>query len=101
MAEDKQHISLQLAANPVSLSIPRDKEPFYREAAALLNRRYAVYQRSMPQASAEHIWMYLALEVAVNLQSDARDKALQPVEKKLGELDDEIKRLLNQPTSNN
>ena len=63
--EDKQHINLHLDAHTVGLDVPREQEPNYRKAAELLNRRYQYYLKLRPNASAEQLWMYTALEVAV------------------------------------
>lgn len=90
MNSDKQHINLHLDAHTVGLDVPRELEPDYRKAAELLNRRYQYYLKLRPNASAEQLWMYTALEVAVALQSDARDKSLVPVEKALKALNEEI-----------
>ena len=87
---DKQHINLHLDAHTVGLDVPREAEPNYRAAASLLNRRYQYYLKLRPNASAEQLWMYTALEVAVALQSDAREKSLVPVEKTLKSLNEEI-----------
>ena len=86
MISDKQHITLQLDAHHVSMVIPREQEPAYREAAELLNKRFQHYLHHLPNASAEQLWLYTALEMAVSLQSDARVKSLEPVEKELKEL---------------
>ncbi|MBQ2171060.1 MAG: cell division protein ZapA [Paludibacteraceae bacterium] len=83
---DKQHINLHLDAHVVGLDVPREQEPNYRKAAELLNRRYQYYLKLRPNASAEQLWMYTALEVAVALQSDVREKSLVPVEKEIKEL---------------
>ena len=90
MIVDKQHINLHLDAHTVGLEVERDQEPNYRKAADLLNRRYQYYLKLRPNASAEQLWMYTALEVAVALQSDAREKSLVPVEKELKALNDQI-----------
>lgn len=90
MNSDKQHINLHLDAHTVGLDVPRELEPDYRKAAELLNRRYQYYIKLRPNASAEQLWMYTALEVAVALQSDAREKSLVPVEKALKALNEEI-----------
>ena len=95
MATDKQHINLQLDAHSVGLDVPREAEQNYREAAALLNRRYQHYLHLLPHASAEQLWMYTALEVAVSLQSDAREKSLKPVEAALRSLNEQILQTLN------
>ena len=94
MGSDKQHINLHLDAHTVGLDVPRDQEPNYRNAAELLNRRYQYYLKLRPNASAEQLWMYTALEVAVALESDAREKSIAPVEKELKELNEEILRTL-------
>ena len=86
MISDKQHINLHLDAHTVGLDVPRDQEPNYRFAAELLNKRYQYYLKLRPNASAEQLWMYTALEIAVALQSDAREKSLAPIEKELKEL---------------
>ena len=84
MNPDKQHINLRLDAHVVD--VLRDQEPNYRAAAELLNKRYQYYLKLRPNASAEQLWMYTALEVAVALQSDVREKSLVPVEKELKEI---------------
>lgn len=92
---DKQHINLHLDAHTVGLDVPREQEPNYRKAAELLNKRYQYYLKLRPNASAEQLWMYTALEVAVALQSDAREKSLEPIEKELKSLNNEILSMLN------
>ena len=94
MLADKQHINLHLDAHTVGLDVPRDQEPNYRYAAELLNKRYQYYLKLRPNASAEQLWMYTALEIAVALQSDAREKSLAPVEKELKELNEALLRTL-------
>ena len=96
MNSDKQHINLRLDAHVVGLDVPRDQEANYRNAAELLNKRYQYYLKLRPNASAEQLWMYTALEVAVALQSDVREKSLVPVEKELRELNQLIKENLSE-----
>ena len=96
MISDKQHINLRLDAHSVGLDVPREQEPNYRAAAELLNQRYQYYLKLRPHASAEQLWMYTALEVAVALQSDVREKSLVPVEKELKELNKIILKTINQ-----
>ncbi len=95
MSFDKQHINLHLDAHMVGLDVPRDQEPNYRAAAELLNKRYQYYLKLRPNASAEQLWMYTALEVAVALQSDVREKSLVPVEKELKKLNELLKKELS------
>ena len=79
----------------MGLDVERAQEQNYREAAAMLNRRYQYYLKLLPNASAEQLWMYTALEAAVSLQSDARDKSLVPVEKQIKELNELITNSFN------
>ena len=82
----KQHITLQLDSHHVSLNVQADKEVLYRNAAEQMNERYRHYRKLLPNQSAEQIWVYVALEMSVNLQADAPAHRLQPIEEKIQEL---------------
>ena len=86
MDNRKQHITLQLDAHHISLNVLADKEALYRNAAEQINERYRYYQRLVPNRSAEQLWVYVALDVAVNLQADAHAHRLQPIDEKIKEL---------------
>ena len=90
MSDYKQHINLKLDIHNVALDIDPEKEQTYREAAAWLNKRYQFYQARFQNVSPEKLWMYVALESAVGLHADVRDKSLEPVKQKLSELNDRI-----------
>ena len=95
MAEPrKQHITLQLDAHHISLNVMADKEALYRNAAEQINERYRHYRKMLPNHSAEQIWVYVALEMAVNLQADAHAHRLQPVDEKIQELNQQIINIL-------
>lgn len=83
---DTQHITLTLDAHRIALDVEREEEPFYRKAAELLNEQYQKYQHRLPSASTEQLWMYVALQVAVNMFASTRDKDLEPYLKKINEL---------------
>ena len=80
----------------MGLDVPREQEANYRKAAELLNKRYQYYLKLRPNASAEQLWMYTALEVAVALESDAREKSIAPVEKAVKELNNLIKQTIKE-----
>ena len=86
MEQRKQHITLQLDAHHISLNVQADKEHLYRKAAEMINERYKHYQKMAPNKSAEQLWVYVALDMAVNLQADAHAHRLQPVDEKIQEL---------------
>ena len=98
MEQRKQHITLQLDAHRISLNVVADKEVLYRNAAEQINERYRYYRKMLPTHSAEQIWVYVALEMAVNLQADAHAHRLQPIEEKIQELNQLI---LNTLQNNN
>ena len=82
----KQHITLQLDAHHISLNVQADKEHLYRKAAEMINERYRFYQKMAPNRSAEQLWVYVALDMAVNLSADAHANRLQPIDEKIQEL---------------
>ncbi|MBR1877945.1 MAG: cell division protein ZapA [Paludibacteraceae bacterium] len=90
-----QHITLHLDAHHVNLRVPVEQEAAYREAAELLNDRFKHHLNKLPNASAEQLWMYTALEMAVSFRSDARVKSLEPVEKALKMLNEQVLGALN------
>lgn len=94
MSDYKQHINLKLDIHNVALDIDPEKEQTYREATAWLNKRYQFYQARFQNASPEKLWMYVALESAVGLHADVRDKSLEPVKQKLSELNKRINEAL-------
>ena len=67
---DKQNISLQLDAHRVALSVDREKEPVYRDAAKTVNEVYHKYAKKFVDKPVEQLWVYTALELAVNLHAD-------------------------------
>lgn len=92
---DKQNISLQLDCHRVALAVERSQEPIYRDAARRVNEIYQKYSKAYPNLPVEKVWVYTALELAVNFQSDVRDKNLQPVLEKLQELNQLINETLS------
>jgi hypothetical protein len=91
MTEQKlQHITLRLDAHHISLNVPRTQEHLYRRAAELLNEKYRFYKKRMQASSAEMLWVYVALDIAVTFCSEAHSKSLEPVEEIIKELNNKI-----------
>lgn len=88
--ENLQNITLRLVSHTVALSVPRDQEPIYRKAAERINEAYKKYSNRYSNLPVEQIWVYVALEMAVNFQSDVRDKNIQPILEKIKELNELI-----------
>ena len=95
MSDRLQHIVLKFDTHNVALNVPEDREVIYREAAELLNNRYHVYQHRNPSATIEQIWLYVALEAAVNLKNDEREKNLASVDKKIQAINELLANSLN------
>ena len=86
----KQHITLQLDSHHISINVPAHQEHLYRDAAKILNEKYRHYQRKMQTSSAEQLWVYVALDMAVNLCADEYANRLQPIDEKIQELNNII-----------
>jgi hypothetical protein len=82
----KQHITLQLDAHHISINVLAYQEHLYRDAAKILNEKYRHYQRKMQTSSAEQLWVYVALDMAVNLCAESHAQRLQPIDEKVQEL---------------
>lgn len=95
---DTQNITLRLVSHNIALCVKREDEPIYREAAQRVNETYHKYAARHPKLTVEQLWVYVALELAVNFQSDVREKNLQPVLDKIRELHQLINETLTETT---
>lgn len=94
--DNTRHINLRLEGlQPFSLNVQPEQEQTYRLATDLVNRRYKLYQQKYRNENADRLWARVAIEVAYALHSDARSKALKPIEDKLQELNQQIMKQLN------
>ena len=82
----KQHITLHLDSHHISINVLAHQEHLYRDAAKILNEKYRHYQRKMQISSAEQLWVYVALDMAVNLCAESHAQRLQPIDEKVQEL---------------
>ena len=82
----KQHITLQLDSHHISINVPAHQEHLYRDAAKILNEKYRHYLKKMQTSSAEQLWVYVALDMAVNLCAESHAQRLQPIDEKVQEL---------------
>ena len=94
--DNTRHINLRLEGlQAFSLDVQPEQEPVYRLAADLVNRRFALYQKKYRNESPDRLWARVSIEVAYALYSDARSKALKPVEEQIQELNQQIINQLN------
>ena len=82
----KQHITLNLDSHHISINVLAHQEHLYRDAAKILNEKYRHYQKKMQTSSAEQLWVYVALDLAVNLCAETHAQRLQPIDEKVQEL---------------
>ncbi len=94
MEPRKQNIHLRIDCYTVSLTILADEEPIYRQAAEMINRVYAKYLKGLPNKAPQELWIYTALEIAVNFNRDARGKDLKPVLDKVQEINNQLAQFL-------
>lgn len=92
---DKQHITLQIDCHRIALNVDPAQEAVYRDAALRINEKYRQYAAAYPNMPVEQLWVYVSLAMAVNLQSDARDKNIAPILDKIRELNALIDKTLN------
>ena len=90
MITTKQHIKLVIDCYELHLMVDREEEALYRRAATLLNETYKKYAQNRPDVPITKLWVYTALEIAVDLQSDKRGKDLKPILEKIKELNQQI-----------
>ena len=82
----KQHITLQLDSHHISINVLAHQEHLYRDADKILNEKYRHYQKKMQTSSVEQLWVYVALDMAVNFCAETHAQRLQPVDEKVQEL---------------
>ncbi len=90
MTPATQHITLKIDFHSIELNVPREQEAAYRDAAQQINLLYKGYMNKYPQLSPEKIWLYVALDVAVELQLDKHTKALEPLQHLITELNKQV-----------
>ena len=90
MEQRKQHITLRLDAHNISINVPANQEHLYRKAANIINEKYRTYQKKMQTSSAEQLWVYVALDVAVNFCTDAYANRITPIDEKIQEINNKI-----------
>lgn len=94
MKDGRLDITLQLGEHNVKLPVDLSEEKYYRDAAVTMNQRFKYYSDRMPRKSAEQIWVYVALEMAYNLQRQDGIFAMKPVEDRINQINSLIKESL-------
>lgn len=94
--EDNVRINIQVGELKHPLTVPKDEEPIYREAARLVNERLVTYQTKYRAANLPHDFMmaFAALDIAARYVRLQHNTDTGPTEKAISDLTDEIKAFL-------
>lgn len=89
---DKVNIKLKVGVWQHPLSIDAADEPLYREAARLIDERLVAYSTKYraAQLDRECVMSLVALDIAFKYLRQRRDTDVEPVEKALKALTDEL-----------
>ncbi len=94
------NITLQLGDHTMRFPVAWNEEKYYRDAAAHLNQRFQYYSSGMKNKSAEQIWVYVALEAAVNLHRESARYDIEPVKDRINTINQTILDALAREASN-
>lgn len=95
------NITLQIGDHTMRFPIAWNEEKYYRDAAAHLNQRFQYYSSGMKNKSAEQIWVYVALEAAVNLQRENARYDMEPIMTRIQSINKTITDALTDSADNN
>ncbi len=84
------NITLQIGDHTMRFPVAWNEEKYYRDAAAHLNQRFQYYSSGMKNKSAEQIWVYVALEAAVNLQREGARYDIEPIKQAINTINKTI-----------
>lgn len=89
------NITLQIGEHTMRFPVAWNEEKYYRDAAAHLNNRFQYYSSGMKNKSAEQIWVYVALEAAVNLLRENAKYDIEPMLQRIENINQSITDALN------
>ncbi len=93
------NITLQIGEHTMRFPVAWNEEKYYRDAAAHLNNRFKYYSSGMKNKSAEQIWVYVALEAAVNLLRENAKYDIEPMLQRIENINQSITDALNNNAS--
>lgn len=91
---DRIGINLLIGNEMHNITVPRNKEKIFREAAELINERYNKYRQSYQNQSATKYNAVVMLDIAVRYLQNQGDNDTQPIMTSLAELQDEVEEAL-------
>ncbi len=94
MDNDKLNITLSIAGRSLKLTINRNQEYAYREAARKLNNRIDFFYNQYPKADYPMILTVVALEKAIDCELNAENAGNALLTEKIDEWSDLIERVI-------
>lgn len=98
MAEysEKLGITLLIGNDTHQITVPRDKERYFREAAELINERYNKYRQYYQNQTPAKYDALVMLDMAVRYLQALESKDTQPIMESIAELQSEIEEVIGQ-----
>ncbi len=93
---DKITISLRIGSNMHQLTVPKEKEYFFRKAADLINDRLNKYQQGFQNQSSERYNAVVMLDIAVRYLQQQDNQDTIPFMDSITQLTDEIEEVLGE-----
>lgn len=90
MEDDKLRINLLINNERYPLTISREKEQLYRDAAKQIDNKLNKYRRNFPDFSASRHWAMVALELAFENMSLKDRNDTEPYLEKIRQLTEDL-----------
>ena len=95
---DKLKISLLVDTYRYPITIPREDEQLYRDAAKLIDNKLNRYRTAYPELDANKHWAMAALDIAFENMTLKDRVDTRPFIEKLKEWENDLDELLGKPT---
>ena len=87
----KQHITINIHDTTISIMVPPEEEPTYREAGILINERLNTYfSHYQGVKSNKEIYFYAMIDIALKCINESKKNDVKPITDILDELNKEI-----------
>ena len=93
---DKITINLFIGSQPQQLTIPREKEGYFRRAAELINDRFNKYRQGFQNQSTDRYNAVVMLDIAVRYLQQQEEHHTKPFAESIAQLTNEIGEVLGE-----
>ena len=102
MRKELQHIKLHVYDTDIDISVDRNEEPLYREAAKLITERYGIYKMLYEKTKGDHeIALMTMVEIALQLQRQLHRNDTAPLVTMISQMTSEIEDALKKSETDN